>query len=108
MGMKHFLIISLKVLLAVAIGVAILHIWPLAIVPILMVLVIALGVGGLALVCLAAVGAVGGGVVVGLLAVVLALLAALSPILIPVALLLGIIWMVKRLSRVQPRPPASV
>jgi hypothetical protein len=58
-------------------------------------------------VCLLAVGAVGGGVVIGLLALVLGLLALLSPVLIPAALLLGVIWLVRKLSRTQPRPPVA-
>jgi len=105
--MKHFLIISLKVLLAVAVGVAIIHVWPLAALPVIFGLCIGLGLLALLLICLVAVGAVGGGVVIGLLAVVLGVLALLSPLLIPAALLLGIIWLVKKLSRAQARPPKA-
>jgi hypothetical protein len=45
--------------------------------------------------------------VIGLLALVLGLLALLSPVLIPAALLLGVIWLVRKLSRTQPRPPVA-
>jgi hypothetical protein len=105
--MKQFLSISLKVLLAALIGVAIIHIWPLAILPVVVGLVLGLGLLALFFVCLLAVGAVGGGVVIGLLALVLGLLALLSPVLIPAALLLGVIWLVRKLSRTQPRPPVA-
>jgi hypothetical protein len=105
--MKQFLSISLKVLLAAVIGVIIIHVWPLAIVPVIVGLVAGLGVLALFLVCLLAAGAVGGGVVIALLAVVLGILALLSPVLIPAALVLGIIWLVRKLSRTPPRPPVT-
>jgi hypothetical protein len=106
-GMKQFLSISLKVLLAAVIGVIIIHVWPLAIVPVIVGLVLGLALLALFLACLLAVGAVGGGVVIALLAVVLGILALLSPVLIPAALVLGIIWMVRKLSRSHPRPPVA-
>jgi hypothetical protein len=102
--MKHLVIISLKVLLAVVVGVVIIHFWPLAAVPVIFGLFIGLGLLTLFLICLVAVGAVGGGVAIGLLAVVLAVLALLSPLLIPAALLLGIISLVKKLSYTHARP----
>jgi flagellar biogenesis protein FliO len=39
--------------------------------------------------------------------VVLAVLALLSPLLIPAAFFLGIIWLVKKLSHPQARPPLA-
>ena len=107
MGMKRFFIISLKVLLAAAVGVAIIHFWPLAALPVFLGLFVGLGLLALFLICLVAVGAVGGGGGIGLLAVVLAVLALLSPLLIPAAFFLGIIWLVKKLSRPQARPPMA-
>jgi hypothetical protein len=105
--MKQFLFISLKVLLAAMIGVAIVHFWPLTILPVILGLLVGLGLLVLSVVGLVAVGAVGGGMVIGLLGVALALLALLSPVWIPAALLLGIIWLVKKLSRTRPRPPVG-
>jgi hypothetical protein len=105
--MKQFLLISLKVLLAAVIGVAIVHFWPLTILPVILGLLVGLGLLVLSVVGLVAVGAVGGGMVIGLLGVALALLALLSPVWIPAALLLGIIWLVKKLSRTRPRPPVG-
>ena len=105
--MKQFLLISLKVLLAVVVGVAIVHFWPLTILPVILGLLVGLGLLALSVVGLVAVGAVGGGMVIGLLGVGLALLALLSPVWIPAALLLGIIWLVKKLSRTRPRRPVG-
>jgi hypothetical protein len=105
--MKQFISISLKVLLAAIIGVIVIHVWPLAIVPVIVGLAIGLGVLALFLACLLAVGAIGGGVVIALLAIILGILALLSPVLIPAALVLGIIWLVRKLSRTSPRPPVA-
>ena len=62
--MKSFLIILLKVVVAIAVGVAIVHLWPVTIVPMFAALL---------------------------------LLAVLSPVWFPVLLILGIIWIVRRL-----------
>ena len=106
-GMKQFLLISLKVLMAAVVGVAIVHFWPLTILPVILGLLVGLGLLVLSVVSLVAIGAVGGGMVIGLLGVALALLALLSPVWIPAALLLGMIWLVKKLSRTRPRPPVG-
>jgi hypothetical protein len=106
--MKPLLLILLKVFLGVVIGVTILHVWPLAIVPAIVGLALGLGLLALFFVCLVAVGAAGGGVVVALVGVVLGLLALLMPVLIPAALVLGIVWLVRRANRPQPRPPVAV
>jgi hypothetical protein len=105
--MKQFLLISLKVLLAVVVGVAIVHFWPLTILPVIVGLLVGLGLLAVFLVGLVAVGAVGGGLAIGLLGVALALLAVLSPMWIPAALIFGIIWLVKKLSHARPRRPVG-
>ena len=105
--MKNLLIISLKVLVAAAIGVAVIRLWPVTVIPLVLVLLIAIGLLALFLVCLLLAGAVGGGVVVGLLAAVVGLLALLSPLWIPAALILGIIWLVKKLGSAKSSPPAA-
>jgi hypothetical protein len=91
------------VLFAAAVGVAILHFCPMVALPVIVGLLVGFVLLALFLISLAAVGVAGGGVIIGLLAAVLALLAVLSPLLIPVALLLGIIWLVKKLSHTPTR-----
>jgi hypothetical protein len=105
--MKPIFLVSLKVLLAAALGVVIIHFWPMAALPVILGLFFGLCLLVIFLICLAAVAGVGGGVMIGLLALVLALLALFSPLLIPVALVLGIIWLVKKLSHVPARPTAA-
>jgi hypothetical protein len=105
--MKTFLGICLKVFLVVALGIVIIHVWPVALVPLVIGLLLALGLGVLLLTCLVAVGAAGIGVVIGLLATALVLLALFSPVWIPVAVILGIVWLVKKLTRARHRPAAT-
>ncbi|MGA2444400.1 MAG: hypothetical protein ABSG50_03095 [Opitutaceae bacterium] len=105
--MKTFLGICLKVLLVVALGIVIIHVWPLAIVPLVIGLLLVLGLGVLLLTGLVAVGATGLGVVIGLLALAIVLLALFSPVWIPVAVILGIVWLVKKLARARHRPAAT-
>jgi hypothetical protein len=106
-GMKSFLSISLKIIIAAAIGATIIWLWPVVIIPLVLVLLAALGLLALFLVCLLVIGAVGGGVVVGLLALAAGLLALLSPLWIPAALVLGIIWLVKRLGASKSPSPVA-
>lgn len=104
--MKTFLGICLKVLLVVVLGIVIIHVWPLAIVPLVIGLLLVLGLGVLLLTCLVAAGAAGIGVIIGLLATAIVLLALFSPVWIPVAVILGIVWLVKKLAGARHRPAA--
>jgi hypothetical protein len=104
--MKTFLGTCLKVLLVVALGIVIIHVWPVALVPLVIGLLAGLVLGGLLLTGLVAVGATGLGVVIGLLAMAVVLLALLSPVWIPVAVILGIVWLVKKSAGARHRPAA--
>jgi hypothetical protein len=106
-GMKTFLGICLKVLLVVALGIVIIHVWPVALEPLVIGLLLVLGLGVLLLVSLLVLGAAGLGAVIGLLAAAVVLLALLSPVWIPVAVILGIVWLVKRLASARRRPAAT-
>jgi hypothetical protein len=56
-----------------------------------------IGLAALFLICLVTVGTAGLAVLASLLAVAAVLVAVLSPVWIPVVVILGIIWVVKRL-----------
>jgi hypothetical protein len=66
-----------------------------------------LGLVALFLICLVAVGAAGFAALTGLFALAIVLLAVLSPVWVPVVLLLGIIWAVRRLCRTGRRSAAA-
>ena len=106
-GMKTFLGICLKGLLVVALGIVIIHVWPVALVPLLIGLLLVLGLGVLLLTGLVVLGAAGLGAVIGLLVAAVVLLALFSPVWIPVTVILGIIWLVKRLASVRHRPATT-
>ena len=106
-GMKTFLVICLKVLLVVALGLVIIHVWPVALVPLVIGLLLVLGLGVLLLIGLVVLGAAGLGAVIGLLAAAVVLLALFSPVWIPAVVILGIIWLVKRLASGRRRPAAT-
>ena len=97
--MKNSVSILLKVVIAAATGVVIIHLWPAAIIPLVLLLLAAIGLMASCFVCLLVVGAVGGGVFIGLLAALAVLLALLSPLWVPAALIVGIIMIVNKLSR---------
>jgi hypothetical protein len=105
--MKTLLGICLKVLLVVALGIVIIQVWPVALVPLVIGLLLVLGLGVLLLVSLMVLGAAGLGAVIGLLAAAVVLLALLSPVWIPVAVILGIVCLVKRLASARHRPTAT-
>jgi hypothetical protein len=105
--MKAFLVGCLKVLLVVACGIVLVHVWPVAIVPLVIGLGLILGCGALLLASLAALGAVGVVVVIGLLAAAAVLLAILSPVWIPVLLIVGLVCLVKKPGGSKPRTVAS-
>ena len=106
-SMKTFAGICLKVLLVMALGIVIIHVWPVAVVPLVIGLLLVLGLGVLLLTGLVVLGAAGLGVVLGLLVAAVVLLALFSPVWIPVAVILGSIWLVKRLARAKHRPAAT-
>ncbi len=91
--MKTFLIVCLKVLLVLTAAVLIMHMMPLIALP----LALLLPIGGLVILAMVVGGAVGLGAIAVLAAIAIAIVAALSPVLIPVALICGIIWLIKRL-----------
>lgn len=95
--MKTFPVGCLKVLLIVAGAIVLVHFWPWAMAPLVIGLVLVLGLGALLLAGVAAVGAVGVGVIVGLLATGIALLAFLSPVWIPVLAVVGMVGLIKKL-----------
>ena len=96
----------MKVLAVVALGLVVLYFWPAAMVPLALGALAILAAGCLLLVGVVVAGAVGVGLIAGLAAVTLALLGALSPVWVPLALLLGAIWMIKRLCGSRPPRPA--
>ena len=95
--MKNFLIILLKIVVAIAVGVAIVYLWPVTIVPMFAALLLLVGLAAVFLIFLVTAGTAGVAVLTGLMAVAAVLLAVLSPVWVPVVLILGIIWMVRRL-----------
>lgn len=95
--MKSLGLICLKVMLVVALGLAILYCWPALTMPLAFAAVLVLGFGLLMLAGLVAAGAVGIGVVTVLMVVAIAVLGALSPLWIPLLLVLGCIWLIKKL-----------
>jgi hypothetical protein len=95
--MKNLLIILLKVVVAIAVGVAIVHLWPVTIVPMFAALLLLVGLAVVFLIFLVTAGTAGVAVLTGLMAVAAVLLAVLSPVWVPVLLILGIIWIVRRL-----------
>ena len=101
------MVICLKVLLVVALGLVIIHVWPVALVPLVIGLLLVLGLGVLLLIGLVVLGAAGLGAVIGLLAAAVVLLALFSPVWIPAVVILGIIWLVKRLASGRRRPAAT-
>lgn len=92
--MKALLVTCLKVLLVVALGLVVVHVWPMALVPLVIGLLLVLGLGLLLL--------------LGLMAAVVVLLALLSPVWIPLAAILGIIWLVKKLCSARHGSSAAV
>ncbi|MDD2763264.1 MAG: hypothetical protein PHE83_04720 [Opitutaceae bacterium] len=106
--MKAFLVTCLKVLLVLALAITIVHVWPVMLVPLIAGLLPVFGLGCLLLAGLMIAGAVGLGLLVGLTAVAIALLALFSPVWIPLAVILGILWLVKRLCGAGHRSPATV
>jgi len=106
-GMRTVLGVCLKVLLVVVITMVLVHFVPLLAVPMAIALILALGLGAVVLI-----GLVVGGVAVtataaALLAVAVGLLAALSPAWIPLLVILGIVWLVKKLGSAPGRPTTS-
>jgi hypothetical protein len=95
--MKNFLIILLKVVVAIAVGVAVVQLWPVTIVPMFAAILLLIGLAAVFLVFLVTAGTAGVAVLTGLMAVAVVLLAVLSPVWVPVVLILGIIWIVRRL-----------
>ena len=93
--MKNLLIIFLKVIAAIAIGVAIVHLWPVTIVPVLVALALMFGLAVLFLVGVVTVGTVGLAALAGLVAAAAVLLAVLSPVWVPAVLIVGIIWVIR-------------
>lgn len=106
-GVKNLLIIFLKVIVAIAIGVAIVHLWPVTIVPMFVALLLLIGLAALFLICLVTVGTAGVAMLAVLLALAAGLLALLSPVWILVVLILGIIWVVRRLCGIGRRSAAA-
>ena len=105
-GMKEFLWTCLKVIAAAALVVVLFHVWPLLAVPVSVLLVLLLPLGIALLVGVAVTGAVGVATLVALLSVAILVVAALSPVWIPVALIAGIIWAIKKLGGAK-RPLAA-
>ena len=94
--MKTFLLGCGKVLLVLVLAIVLVHLWPITVVPFTVGFVLVLGLGTILMVGLVAAGAVGVAAVVGLLAGAIALLAVLSPVWIPVLVVAGIVWLVKK------------
>lgn len=105
--MKTFLAACLKMLLVVALGVVVIHVWPVAIVPLVVGLLLVLVLGVLLLTGLVTAGVIGTCVAIGLLAAAAALLAVLSPVWIPLAVVLGIVWLVRKLCSSRQQPAAT-
>jgi hypothetical protein len=105
--MKAFLVGCLKVLLVVACGIVLVHVWPAAMVPLVIGLGLVLGLGAVLLASLAALGAVGVVVLIGLLVAAAILLAVLSPVWIPLLLIIGLVCLVKKLCGFKSRTAAS-
>jgi hypothetical protein len=96
--MKHFLVGCGKVLLVVALALVIIHLWPITVVPLAAGFVLLLGLGVALMLALAATGAMGLAAVAGLVGAAVVLLAVLAPVWIPVLIIVGIVWLVKRLT----------
>ena len=95
----------LKILLVLVVALIFVHFAPFIAVPLAAVLALILAV---AAVVLTVGGIAGAAVLFGLLLTATVLAAALSPIWIPVAAILGIIWLIKKLSSSKARPaPAA-
>jgi hypothetical protein len=95
--MKNFLIILLKIVVAIAVGVAIVYLWPVTIVPMFAALLLLVGLAAVFLIFLVTAGTAGVAALAGLMAVAAVLLAVLSPVWVPVALVFTIILVVRRL-----------
>ncbi len=95
--MKPFLVGCGKVLLVLALALVIVHLWPITVVPLALGLILLLGLCVALVVALAAAGAVGLAAVAGLVAAAIALLAVLAPVWIPVLIIAGIVWLVRKL-----------
>jgi hypothetical protein len=106
-GMRTVLGVCLKVLLVVVIAMVLVHFVPFLAVPMVIALVLALGLGALALIGLVVGGIAVAAVAAALLAMAVGLLAALSPAWIPLIVILGIVWLVKKLGSAHGRPTAS-
>ncbi len=103
--MRTALEACLKILLVVVVALIFVHFAPFVAVPLAVVLALVIGVGAL---MLTIGGIAGAAVLFGLLVATVAVLAALSPIWIPLALVLGIVWLVKRLGSTRtPAAPAA-
>jgi hypothetical protein len=85
----------------------VIHVWPVAVVPLVVVLLLVLGLGVLLLTGLVTAGALGACVAIGLLAAAVVLLAVLSPVWIPLAAVMGIVWLVRKLGRSRQQPAAT-
>ncbi len=95
----------LKVLLVLVAAVLLAHFAPFVALPVAVILAGLLGLGALVL---TVGGIAGAAVMLGLLLAAVGLVAALSPIWILAGLILGIVWLVKRLGSNRPRPgPAA-
>jgi hypothetical protein len=94
--MKTFFVTSLKMLAVVGLGLLMFHFWPVAVVPFAAAFVVVLVLGALLVAGVFAVGAAGLGAITGIVAAALVLLVVLSPVWIPVALILGIIWLARQ------------
>jgi hypothetical protein len=105
--MKTILAACLKVLLVVALGVVVIHVWPATIVPFIVGLLLVLGLGVLLLTGLVTAGVIGTCVAIGLLVAAGVLLAVLSPVWIPLAAVVGIVWLVRELGRSRQQPAAT-
>ncbi|OHE79304.1 MAG: hypothetical protein A3G75_04735 [Verrucomicrobia bacterium RIFCSPLOWO2_12_FULL_64_8] len=95
--MKEFLWTCLKVFAVAALVVVLYHGWPLLAVPAGALLVLLLPLGIALLLGVAVTGTVGVATLVALLSMAILILAALSPVWIPVMLIAGFIWLIKKL-----------
>ena len=105
--MKALLLGCGKVLLVLALAVVVVHLWPITVVPLAAALVLVTILGALLALGLVAAGAVGVAAAAGLMAAAIALLGVLSPVWIPVLVIAGIIWLVRKLGGSGRQPAAS-
>jgi hypothetical protein len=105
--MKTLLLIGLKMLAVVGLGLIMFHFWPVTVVPFAVALLLVLVFGALLLAGLCAVGAAGVGAIAGLFVAGVVLLVLLSPVWIPLAVLWGIIWLVRQSGSSKPQAARS-